>query len=135
MRHSWNRWGWDGRHGNWSASTDLSNLNLPRINFEWAEPDGSGGYIAFDWGNGNSDPCWSICYNRFFQPPAWLRRRWHRDWNYKVVRRRWLRGNGRCDHCEAYGVVLVENEESGLMHPFCAACGHSCCHAEVDKLA
>lgn len=47
----------NGRRGvTWSLC--LSEINLPRVRWELRDPDG--GFICLDWGNGNSDPVWSI---------------------------------------------------------------------------
>lgn len=44
----------------WAAwlSVDLSNVNRPRFAYEWVADNQW--YASMTWGNGNSDPVWSI---------------------------------------------------------------------------
>lgn len=92
--------------------------------------DSETGYIALDWGNGNSDPVWSICYNRFIRAPRWLQQRWEREWRRNVERRRALRALGRCDLCEASDSYVHFDDGERLI--VCNKCGHSCCHEQSD---
>lgn len=63
----WPKW-WDrelawfergGERGRWRwfVSASRSNLNLPRVWADWVDHDVV--MLAFDWGNGNSDPVFS----------------------------------------------------------------------------
>lgn len=68
------RWSWQrGRAGRLiNLSVDLSNMNLPR---PFLFTDGVI-CVGVDWGNGNSDPVWSLAVE--VPVPAWLERRWRR---------------------------------------------------------
>lgn len=46
------RWNWEP--GSWNVGVDLSNLNLPRLAYYWADEHHV--YASFTYGNGNSDP-------------------------------------------------------------------------------
>jgi hypothetical protein len=47
----------DEPHVTWSLC--LSNFNRPIVS--WERYDGNG-FVVVEWGNGNSDPAWSIGY-------------------------------------------------------------------------
>jgi hypothetical protein len=53
------RWEWKGKH--WHAELDLSNLNRPYLVIDESRPIE---FIALSYGNGNSDPVWSISLSR-----------------------------------------------------------------------
>lgn len=60
----WWHLGWDGSHGvgrhrRFGWSLNLSEINLPRISWE----RGPYGFVVLSWGNGNSDPVWSLCWS------------------------------------------------------------------------
>lgn len=56
------RWllGWEGQLGRLGWSATPSALNLPRVNI-YADGE-SGRWFVLSWGNGNSDPVWSLTW-------------------------------------------------------------------------
>lgn len=53
------------------ASFDLTEINRPHVRASWYDEEEFG--VALDWGNGNSDPVWSVAFS--FRPTGWLARR------------------------------------------------------------
>lgn len=58
VRRWWNLTFWHGRVGPFAVSFNPSSINLPRLRGGWASEDDA--WAAVEWGNGNSDPVWSV---------------------------------------------------------------------------
>lgn len=56
-RRLWRRKHW-WRWGPLFAQVNLDSINLPRLRWDWFEPHR--GALLLEWGNGNSDPVWSV---------------------------------------------------------------------------
>ena len=54
------RWlfGWSASWWRFDVSLCPSSVNLPRVRWYWY--DETRGYLDLSWGNGNSDPVWSV---------------------------------------------------------------------------
>jgi hypothetical protein len=58
-RRRWPRWRWELGGNLVYLTIDLSNLNLPRVMI-YGDDNNHVVHVALSWGNGNSDPVWSI---------------------------------------------------------------------------
>ena len=65
------RWllGGQWARGRWTATVCPSSVNLPRLRWYWW--DATEGHLDLSWGNGNSDPVWSVSVR--LRVPRWQR--------------------------------------------------------------
>lgn len=68
-RASWSRWRWEWRWRDGGIDVDLTMLNRPYVDWYWHGNER--GSLSFAYGNGNSDPIFTI-WTPEFAPPRLL---------------------------------------------------------------